>query len=255
MKGFVLKGHRKLSGTSRCGDFIRKPNCCHKALVILQEKNSKLLVYSISFVYELKEPDKAEVTVNGLHVNYQHSHLGASENPHAVHQEAPHPEKCAVWRANSRWRMICPVIFETSFTTAVYMDNLQKLATESDYVITSITGQTSHLQLRRQRNKNCAEASRSKLFLSLSAPLSPPAQTTPVEGRVLELGNYKSVVHSNIIMPKLLTRLKLTWSRHIGYAAKTQEWPSVGTEHTCGTGGSPRRQTAIFRARANISEQ
>ena len=56
------------------------------------------------------------------YVNSQNSRIWASENPNAIHEESPHLEKIAVWREMCRRRIIGPIFFDATITTAAYME-------------------------------------------------------------------------------------------------------------------------------------
>ena len=55
------------------------------------------------------------------YVNSQNSHIWASENPNAIYEEPPLSEKIGVWCGMSQRRIIGPIFFDATITTATYM--------------------------------------------------------------------------------------------------------------------------------------
>jgi len=82
------------------------------------------------------------------YVNSQNSHIWASENPNAIHEEPPHSEKIGVWCGMSRRHIIGP-IFDATITTAAYMEIFNTFVNQFDDEKFSIgyfqqDGATSH---------------------------------------------------------------------------------------------------------------
>jgi len=122
-------------------------------------KKAKLHVCCISVVHELKEPDqvkrvahcrwfqtlfkenlgildytwfldKAWFHLSG-YVKSQNSHIWASENPNAIHEEPLHPEQIGVWCGMS-WQHIIGPIFNATITTAAYMEIFNTFVNQLD---------------------------------------------------------------------------------------------------------------------------
>ena len=82
------------------------------------------------------------------YVNSQNSHIWASENPNAIHEEPPHSEKIGVWCGMSRQRIIGPIVFDATITIA-YMEIFNTFVNQLDDKELSIgyfqqDGATSH---------------------------------------------------------------------------------------------------------------
>ena len=75
--------------------------------------------------------DEAWFHLSG-YVNSQNSRIWASENPNAIHEEPPHSEKIGVWRGTSRRRIIGPIFFDATITTAVYMEIFNTFVNQLD---------------------------------------------------------------------------------------------------------------------------
>jgi len=56
------------------------------------------------------------------YVDSQNSRIWASESPNAIHEEPLHSEKIGVWCGMSRRRIIGPIFFDATITTAAYME-------------------------------------------------------------------------------------------------------------------------------------
>ena len=134
---------------SHCADFHSNQGY-PEALFNVLRKKAKLHAYRISMVHELKEPDQVKRVpycqwfqihlkenpgildytwflaeawfhLSG-YVNSQNSHIWASEYPNMIHKEPHHSEKIGVWCGMSRWRIIGPIFFNATITTAAYME-------------------------------------------------------------------------------------------------------------------------------------
>ena len=140
-------------------------------------KKAKLHAYRISVVHELRKPDQVTRVAYcrwfqtflkenpGIldytwfsdeawfypsgYVNSQNSRIWASENPNAIHEEPPHSEKIGVWCGMSRRRIIGPIFFDATITTAAYMEIFNTFVNQFDDEELSIGyfqhhGATSH---------------------------------------------------------------------------------------------------------------
>jgi hypothetical protein len=63
---------------------------------------------------------------NKSYINSQTTRIWAAENPHELHQVPLHTEKIGAWCAISRCRIIGPIFFDTTVTSAVYADIVQQ---------------------------------------------------------------------------------------------------------------------------------
>jgi len=75
--------------------------------------------------------------------------IWASENPNAIHEEPPHSEKTVVCCGMSRRRIIGPIFFDATITTAAYMEIFNTFVNQLDDEELSIgyfqqDGATSH---------------------------------------------------------------------------------------------------------------
>jgi len=66
------------------------------------------------------------------YVNSQNSHIWASENPNAIHEEPLHSEKIGVWCGMSWRRIIGPIFFDAAVTTAAYMEIFNTFVNQLD---------------------------------------------------------------------------------------------------------------------------
>jgi len=69
--------------------------------------------------------------------------------PNAIHEELFHSEKIGVWCAMSRRRIIGPIFFDATITTAAYMETINTFVNQLDDEELSIEyfqqdGATSH---------------------------------------------------------------------------------------------------------------
>jgi hypothetical protein len=63
---------------------------------------------------------------NKSYINSQTTRIWAAENPHELHQVPLHTKKVRVWCTISRGRIIGPIFFDTTVTSAVYADTVQQ---------------------------------------------------------------------------------------------------------------------------------
>jgi len=81
------------------------------------------------------------------------SRIWASENPNAIHEEPLHSEKIGVWFGMSRRRIIGPIFFDATITTAAYMEIFNTFVNQLDDEELSVgyfqqdgaTSRTSHV--------------------------------------------------------------------------------------------------------------
>jgi len=83
------------------------------------------------------------------YVNSQNSSIWASESPNAIYEEPLHSEKISVWCGMSRRRIIGPIFFDATITTAAYMETFNIFVNQLDNEELSIgyfqqDGATSH---------------------------------------------------------------------------------------------------------------
>jgi len=75
--------------------------------------------------------DKAWFHLSG-YINSQNSRIWASENTNMIHEVPPHSTKIGVWCGMSRRRIIGPIFFNATITTAAYMEILNAFVNQLD---------------------------------------------------------------------------------------------------------------------------
>jgi len=65
--------------------------------------------------------DEAWFPLSG-YIDSQNSRIWASENPNAIHEEPLYSEKIGVWCGMSQQRIIGPIFFDATVTTAAHME-------------------------------------------------------------------------------------------------------------------------------------
>ena len=66
------------------------------------------------------------------YVNSQNSRIWASENPNVIHEEPLHSEKINVWCGMFQCRIIGPIFFDATITTAAYMEIFNTIVNQLD---------------------------------------------------------------------------------------------------------------------------
>jgi hypothetical protein len=66
------------------------------------------------------------------YINSQNTHLWASENPHALHEEPLHSQKVNMFCALSQQCIIGPIFFDTTVTSAIYNEMFQDFVNQLD---------------------------------------------------------------------------------------------------------------------------